>query len=89
MRVRTFIIILLIAAMSVSAQESKFSIGIRGGAISWLLHSADPSTTLRGDAGGSGMLDIRFSYYGNVSRFLDLGFQVGLGAGYCSSTVSG
>ena len=51
------------------AQTSAFSVGVRGGA-----------TIL--NTGGTGVLDLRYSFYGDLNAGCQLGVAVGAGAGY-------
>ncbi len=73
-----------------SAQTSLLSVGVRGGGQTWLPTKAEKVTgDIQGNIGGSGLLDLRYTFYGDVSDKIGLGFAVGAGIGYGSTSLKG
>ena len=71
------------------AHTSVFSVGVRGGAQTYLLAASDPASDIKGAFGGTGKLDVRYTFYGCFTDRLGMGFTVGGGVGYGTSSFKG
>ena len=72
------------------AQTSQIGIGLRGGGQMYLLSAAPESAgELKGNVGGVGGLDLRYTFYGQLSDRVGLGFVVGAGFGYGATAIQG
>lgn len=66
------------------------SIGVRGGGQTYLPAAAVGATgELKSGLGGTGALDIRYTYYGAVASQVELGVAVGAGVGYGTTGIKG
>ena len=72
------------------AQTSMLSIGVRGGGQAFLPTAAVGATgEVKPGIGGTGALDIRYTYYGSVASPVELGVAVGAGFGYGTTGIKG
>ena len=72
------------------AQTSMLSIGVRGGGQTYLPTAAVGATgEVKPGIGGTGALDVRYTYYGSVASQVELGFAVGAGFGYGAAGIKG
>lgn len=94
MKIRRNILILCtlysVLCTPLAAQTSAFSIGVRGGGQTWLT-TAVPGANgeIKPGMGGTGILDLRYSFYGCFTDRIGMGFTVGGGIGYGSSGLKG
>lgn len=66
------------------------SIGVRGGGQTYLPTAAVGATgEVKPGIGGAGALDLRYTYYGSVASQVELGFAVGAGIGYGTTSIKG
>jgi hypothetical protein len=66
------------------------SIGVRGGGQTFLPTAAVGATgDMHAGIGGTGALDIRYTYYGAVASQVELGVAVGAGVGYGTTGIKG
>ncbi len=73
-----------------SAQTSMLSIGVRGGGQTFLPTAAVGATgEVKPGIGGTGALDVRYTYYGSVASQVQLGVAVGAGFGYGTTGIKG
>ena len=73
-----------------SAQTSMLSIGVRGGGQTFLPTAAVGATgDMHAGIGGTGALDLRYTYYGNLTDRFGLGVAVGAGIGYGATNMKG
>jgi hypothetical protein len=73
-----------------SAQTSMLSIGVRGGGQTYLPTAAVGATgEVKPGIGGTGALDVRYTYYGSVASQVQLGVAVGAGFGYGTTGIKG
>ena len=73
-----------------SAQTSMLSIGVRGGGQTYLPTAAVGATgEVKPGIGGTGGLDLRYTYYGSVGGQVELGFGIGAGFGYGTTGIKG
>ena len=72
------------------AQTSVLSIGVRGGGQTYLPTAAVGATgEVKPGIGGTGALDVRYTYYGSVASQVELGVAVGAGFGYGAASLKG
>ena len=72
------------------AQTSALSIGVRGGGQTYLPDAAlGASGEVKPGFGGTGALDLRYTYYGSVGGQVELGFGIGAGFGYGAASLKG
>ncbi len=72
------------------AQTSALSIGVRGGGQTYLPTAAVGATgKVRPGFGGTGGLDLRYTYYGAVGAQAELGCAIGAGFGYGVAPLKG
>ena len=72
------------------AQTSVLSIGVRGGGQTYLPTAAVGATgEVKPSIGGTGSLDLRYTFYGNPSDRFGIGFAIGAGVGYGSAGFKG
>ena len=72
------------------AQTSMLSIGVRGGGQAFLPTAAVGATgEVKPGIGGTGALDVRYTYYGSVASQVQLGVAVGAGFGYGTTGIKG
>ena len=72
------------------AQTSMLSIGVRGGGQTYLPTAAVGATgEVRPGFGGTGGLDLRYTYYGAVGAQAELGCAIGAGFGYGAAGIKG
>jgi len=85
------IIIILIAFLPLIAQAhtSMVSIGVRGGGQTYLSSTTDPSSSVQGTFGGTGTVDLRYTFYGCLTDRFGIGFTLGAGVGYGSAGIKG
>ena len=73
-----------------SAQTSMLSIGVRGGGQTYLPTAAvGANGEVKPGIGGTGALDLRYTYYGNLTDRFGLGVAVGAGVGYGTTNIKG
>ena len=73
-----------------SAQTSMLSIGVRGGGQTYLPTAAVGATgEVKPAFGGTGTLDLRYTFYGQLADRFELGFAVGAGIGYGTTGIKG
>ncbi len=73
-----------------SAQTSMLSIGLRSGGQTYLPTAAVGATgEVKPGIGGAGALDLRYSFYGDLSNNFELGFGLGVGFGYGTTALKG
>ena len=73
-----------------SAQTSMLSIGVRGGGQTYLPTAAVGATgEIKPGIGGTGALDLRYTYYGQLTDRFELGVAVGAGIGYGTTSIKG
>ncbi len=66
------------------------SIGVRGGGQTFLPTAAVGATgEVKPGIGGTGALDVRYTYYGSVASQVQLGVAVGAGLGYGTTGIKG
>ena len=66
------------------------SIGVRGGGQTYLPTAAVGATAdMHAGIGGTGALDVRYTYYGSVASQVQLGVAVGAGFGYGTTGIKG
>ena len=66
------------------------SVGVRGGGQMWLPSAATGVTAkVNSGIGYTGALDLRYTYYGDVTDDIGIGFGVGFGAGYGTTALQG
>ena len=72
------------------AQTSMLSIGVRGGGQTYLPTAAVGATgEVKPGIGGTGALDIRYTFYGQLADRFELGFAISAGIGYGTAGVQG
>ena len=72
------------------AQTSMLSIGVRGGGQTYLPTAAVGATgDIHAGIGGTGALDIRYTFYGQLADRFELGFAAAAGVGYGSAGIKG
>ena len=72
------------------AQTSVLSVGVRGGGQMWLPSTVTGVTAdVRSGIGYTGALDLRYTFYCDVSNTASMGLAVGAGAGYGSTVLQG
>ena len=72
------------------AQTSAFSIGVHGGGQAWIPTAAPGiNGEIQPGFGGTGTLEVRYSFYGCFTDRLGMGFTLGGGIGYGSSGIKG
>ena len=72
------------------AQTSMLSIGVRGGGQTYLPTAAVGATgDMHAGIGGTGALDIRYTFYGQLADRFELGFAAAAGVGYGSAGIKG
>ena len=72
------------------AQTSMLSIGVRGGGQTYLPTAAVGATgEVKPGIGGTGALDVRYTYYGSAASQVQLGVAVGAGFGYGTAGIKG
>ena len=72
------------------AQTSMLSIGVRGGGQTYLPTAAIGATgEVKPGIGGTGALDLRYTYYGQLTDRFGLGVAVGAGIGYGATNMKG
>jgi len=72
------------------AQTSMLSIGVRGGGQMMLPTAVAGMTgTMSATFGGAGALDLRYTFYGEPTDRIDIGFAVSAGVGYGSAGIQG
>ena len=76
-------------SISLAAHHSMVSIGVRGGGQTFLSSTTDPSSDLKGAFGATGMLDLRYTFYGALTNSINMGFTLGAGVGYGTSAIKG
>ena len=69
----------------VKAQTSVFSVGVRGGGQMCLPAGMD----IHDQLGATGTLDMRYTFYGDVSNTIGIGFALGAGIGYGTTGFKG
>ena len=73
-----------------SAQTSMLSIGVRGGGQTFLPTAAVGATgDMHAGIGGTGALDIRYTFYGRLADRFELGFAAAAGVGYGTASIQG
>ena len=72
-----------------AAHTSMVSIGVRGGGQTYLASTTDPSSSVKGTFGGTGALDLRYTFYGCLTDRFGIGFTLGAGIGYGSTGIKG
>ncbi len=73
-----------------SAQTSVLSVGVRGGGQMVLPTAVAGATgTMSATFGGAGALDLRYTFYGEPTDRIGIGFAVSAGVGYGSAGVQG
>ena len=72
-----------------SAHTSMVSIGVRGGGQTFLSSTTDPSSSVQGTFGGTGTVDLRYTFYGCLTDRFGIGFTLGAGVGYGSTGIKG
>ena len=65
------------------------SIGVRGGGQTYLSSTTDPSSSVQGTFGGTGTLDLRYTFYGCLTDRFGIGFTLGAGVGYGTAGIQG
>ena len=72
------------------AQRSVLSVGVRGGGQMMLPTVVAGTTgTMSATFGGAGALDLRYTFYGEPTDRIDIGFAVSAGVGYGSAGIQG
>lgn len=72
------------------AQNSVLSVGVRGGGQMMLPTAVAGATgTMSAALGGAGTLDLRYTFYGQPTDRIGIGFAVSAGVGYGSAGVQG
>ena len=72
------------------AQTSALSIGVRGGGQTYLPTAAVGATgEVRPGFGGTGALDVRYTFYGQLADRFELGFAISAGIGYGTTGIKG
>ena len=72
------------------AQNSVLSVGVRGGGQMMLPTAVAGATgTMSAALGGAGTLDLRYTFYGQPTDRIGIGFAVSAGIGYGTAGVSG
>jgi len=88
-----FIVVLVLCSLFLvqgQAQTSMLSIGVRGGGQTYLPTAAvGANGEIKPGIGGTGALDLRYTYYGNLTDRFGLGVAVGAGVGYGSAGIKG
>ena len=75
---------------TLKAHNSMLSIGVRGGGQTYLPTAAlGASGEVRPGFGGTGTLDLRYTFYGCLTDRFGIGFTLGAGAGYGTSAIKG
>ena len=73
-----------------SAQTSMLSIGVRGGGQTYLPTAAVGATgDMHAGIGGTGALDVRYTFYGQLADRFELGFAISAGIGYGTTGIKG
>lgn len=73
----------------VQASNSQFSIGVRGGGQTWLPTAITGANgTIQPGIGGTGTLDLRYTFYGCFNDLIGMGFTLGGGVGYGTSSLN-
>ena len=80
---------MLLSLIPAQAHTSMFSVGVRGGAQTYLLTASDPASDIKAAFGGTGKLDVRYTFYGCFTDRLGMGFTVSGGVGYGTSAFKG
>ena len=70
------------------ANNSLIGIGVRGGG-QMLMPPAGSAEALQAGIGGMGAIDLRYTFYGCFTDRIGMGFVVGAGAGYGTSSLTG
>lgn len=86
---RLFIILIAFLPQIAHAHHSMVSIGVRGGGQTFITSTTDPSGDLKGAIGGTGILDLRYTFYGSLTNTVEIGFAIGAGVGYGASAIKG
>lgn len=82
--------LLSIVLNPIMAQTSVLSVGVRGGGQMWLPSTVTGVTAdVRSGMGYTGALDLRYTFYCDVSNTASMGLAVGAGAGYGSTVLQG
>ena len=82
--------LLSIVLNPIMAQTSVLSVGVRGGGQMWLPSTVTGVTAdVRSGIGYTGALDLRYTFYCDVSNTASMGLAVGAGAGYGSTVLQG
>ena len=72
------------------AQTSMLSIGVRGGGQTYLPTAAVGATgEVKPGIGGAGALDVRYTFYGQLTDRFELGFAISAGIGYGTTGIKG
>lgn len=90
--IKKYILIALVAllpTMSLWAQTSTFSVGVRGGGLMWLPEAVSLGRNAASSLGGEGLVEFRYTYYGHVGLTTGLGITAGIDAGYSTSGFYG
>lgn len=90
--IKKYILIALVAllpTMSLWAQTSTFSVGVRGGGLMWLPEAVSLGKNAASSLGGEGLVEFRYTYYGHVGLTTGLGITAGIDAGYSTSGFYG
>ena len=66
-----------------------FSIGVRGGGQTFLSSTPAPSSSMKGDVGFGGTIDLRYAFYGCFTDRIGMGFTLGAGIGYGTAGLRG
>ena len=92
MKGKRHIVFWVLCTMSVCtfAQRSVLSVGVRGGGQMMLPTVVAGTTgTMSATFGGAGALDLRYTFYGEPTDRIDIGFAVSAGVGYGSAGIQG
>lgn len=93
MKVKKYIVVLCLLSFIFcpgQANTSMLSIGVRGGGQTYLPTAAVGATgEVKPGIGGTGALDVRYTYYGSVASQVQLGVAVGAGVGYGTTGIKG
>ena len=87
---RIVTILLSFLPLITQANNSALSIGVRGGGQTYLPTAAVGATgEVKPGIGGTGGLELRYTYYGSVGGQVELGFGIGAGFGYGAASLKG
>lgn len=94
MTIKRFILVLVLGSLflvpKMLAHTSMLSIGVRGGGQTYLPDAAlGASGEVKPAFGGTGTLDLRYTFYGCLTNRFGIGFTLGAGVGYGTAGIQG